>query len=254
MKVSTDVMQVLDRCRVEGNKLYLPSEQLHRILYMAVDKVLKAAGGKWERKEKAHVFPKNVEDVIDNIMLTGEISTKKENDFFPTPPEIVQQMIELAEIHTGMDILEPSAGDGAIIRGLQDAGITESCSVILVEKNSDLCDHLWENYGPRHTVVNLDFLEMIKLPEDIQPLVVLMNPPFSKQQDIDHVRHAFEMLAPKGRLVSVMSTGFTFRENKKSVAFREFVKKYGEIIPLPEGSFKKSGTMINTVIVVLDKY
>ena len=253
MKVTNDVMGVLEACEVTENRLQLPPTQLDRALYLKVDKVLKAAGGKWDRKEKAHIFPENAEDTIENIMLTGEITTRQDIDFFPTPPEIVQQMIELAELHSGMDILEPSAGDGAIIRGLQNAGVADSCSAILVEKNSDLCDRLWKDYGHRHTVVNLDFLEMIALPEDIQPTVVIMNPPFSKQQDIKHVMHAYSMLREGGRLVSVMSSSFTFRENNLSRDFREFVATHGEVIELPPGSFKTSGTMVNTVLVILRK-
>ncbi len=33
---------------------------------------------------------------------------------------------------------------------------------------------------------------------------VLMNPPFEHGQDMDHVRHAYELLASGGRIVSIV--------------------------------------------------
>jgi 16S rRNA G1207 methylase RsmC len=83
---------------------------------------------------------------------------------------------------------------------------------------------------------------------------VLMNPPFSKGQDVKHVTHALGFLKPGGRLVAIMGAGVTFRQDKRTTDFRELVQSMGGTIePLPEGSFKSSGTMVNTVIVVIDK-
>ena len=59
MKVSRDVLNVLDAAQVSGNKVVLVGA-LDRKLYTSVDKVLQAAGGKWDRKAKAHVFGADV--------------------------------------------------------------------------------------------------------------------------------------------------------------------------------------------------
>ncbi len=78
-----------------------------------------------------------------------------------------------------------------------------------------------------------------------------MNPPFSKQQDIDHVVHAVKFLRTGGTLVSVMSKGVTYRENKKTKNFWGFLKDtcdYG-VVDLPEDSFKVSGTKVSTVVI-----
>jgi hypothetical protein len=62
------------------------------------------------------------------------------------------------------------------------------------------------------------------------------------------------MLAPGGRLVSVMSPGFTFRQDGIAKGFRSFVEEVGgEVEELPPESFKESGTNIATVLVTLDK-
>ena len=75
------------------------------------------------------------------------------------------------------------------------------------------------------------------------------------QQDIDHVTTAFNLLADGGVLVAIMSSGVMFRENKKTVAFRESIlNNYADVIENnPDGSFKESGTMVNTVMVRLVK-
>jgi hypothetical protein len=101
------------------------------------------------------------------------------------------------------------------------------------------------------TVEQGDFLEMI--PGNFDHVV--MNPPFEKLADIDHIRHAWDFLKPGGTLVSVASASVAFNSTKKAQAFREFVDDCGEIIPLPEGAFKQSDrpTNVNTVLVVLEK-
>lgn len=47
-------------------------------------------------------------------------------------------------------------------------------------------------------------------------------------------------------------TDDNFRANRLTVEFRELVDgRGGEIVPLPDGAFKASGTMVNTVLVRL---
>lgn len=81
---------------------------------------------------------------------------------------------------------------------------------------------------------------------------VVMNPPFGRQADIKHVSHALKFLKPGGLLVSVMASSVTFRSNKLTTDFRQLIEERGgHIEELPEGAFKSSGTMVNTVIVVI---
>ena len=80
-----------------------------------------------------------------------------------------------------------------------------------------------------------------------------MNPSFSKQQDINHVENALQFL-DSGILLSVMSPSIKFRSNKKTKQFIDLISKYDyEIIDLPVGSFKESGTMVNTIILKIIK-
>jgi 16S rRNA G1207 methylase RsmC len=36
---------------------------------------------------------------------------------------------------------------------------------------------------------------------------IVMNPPFDHDTDIDHIRHAYRMLKPGGRLVAICANG-----------------------------------------------
>src|SRR3972149_847602 len=54
-EIPEEVLVVLRRAVIEGTRLRIV-EQLDRKLYVAVNKGLEAAGGKWDRKAKAHTF------------------------------------------------------------------------------------------------------------------------------------------------------------------------------------------------------
>ena len=84
---------------------------------------------------------------------------------------------------------------------------------------------------------------------------ILMNPPFERLQDVDHVQHAYnEALEEGGRLVAIMSPGGFFHQSNKAKEFREWFDSVGgEVEDLPPNSFKESGTGVNSVVVVIDK-
>ena len=245
-KIDESTLAILSRVTVEGNHVFLTCGQLDRKQYEAVNKVLDSIGGKWNRKTKGHVFTEDPTDRLESVLLTGEITPPKKNGYFPTPKPIVSQLIALAEVKPGMIVLEPSAGQGAISDELHDMG----CLVFMVENLPDNWAVL-EKKGKGILLAPMDFMQY---EPTMQFDRVVMNPPFERQQDIDHVTRAWGFLKPGGRLVSVMGSGITFRENHKTVEFRDLVLAHdGRIIRLPENSFRESGTAVNAVIVVMDK-
>lgn len=242
MKISQEVMQVLDHAEVEGNKLVLTG-QLDRKLYQDVNKVLEAIGGKWSKGAKAHVFDMPVADVLEPIMETGEYSrTKQDFGQFDSPEDVVGRVIQLAGIDAGMDVLEPSAGIGNVAAAAERCGAHVTAweidpkraeKVRAIAKSTNVADFLLATPGPYFDRV-------------------VMNPPFAKQADIDHVLHAHKFLKSGGRLVSVMSASVLFRDNAKTKAFRDFVEdRGGSFERLPDASFAQSGTAVHTCIVTI---
>jgi len=236
MKISNEVANVLANSRVDGDKLYLPDVQLERKLYMAVDKVLKALGGKWNRSAKAHLFNSDVEAIIEEVVLTGEYTDqKKEYQFFETPTELARKLVEMAGIRPGESVLEPEAGKARI------ASLIDGCHCI--ELNPENRKYLSEN---GFNVVGDDFLGFSGEYD-----VIVANPPFTRQQDIDHINHMLTIA--KRRVVSVASSSVLFRDNQKTVSFREKIESLGgTITPLPDNSFSKSGTNVSTCVVCVD--
>jgi protein-L-isoaspartate O-methyltransferase len=166
--------------------------------------------------------------------------------YFPTPAPVVARMLDHAKILPGMLILEPSAGSGNIL----DAIATEHPGARLVafERHHSLAAIL---KAKGYTVDCCDFTEREPEPDFDR---VLMNPPFEKGQDADHVRIAFAHLKAGGRIVAIMSPGPFFRSDDRARSFRRWFEEIGgEKYDLPAGSFKVSGTDVATVLVVIDK-
>lgn len=251
MKISNEVLDILSRSRIEENMLFLPDEQLDRKMYQAVNKCIVNIGGKWNRKAKAHIFDHDPSDDLDSMLLTGEmIDMKKIYQFFPTPKKIAEKMCDLAELTNRCTVLEPSCGRGDLADVIYSSGVG---SILAIELNPDMQRYLSDK--PYKTETGIDFLEFAKQPDNHSRFDrIIMNPPFSKHQDVDHILTAYELLESNGILVSVISPSPFFREDKKSVMFRSWMQEINaEVIDVPEGAFKESGTMIRTKIIKVCK-
>ena len=236
------ILAILSNVEIEENKIFLSCKQLDRKQYLAVNEVLENMGGKWNRKSKSHIFTEDPTEKLECVLLTGKITLPKKYGYFPTPATISIKLIELAKIERGMSVLEPSAGQG----GIADL-IPKDCRIDCIELLSDNVAIL-EKKGYQAQQANFLAIE----PSPIYHRVV-MNPPFERQQDIDHVSHALKFLKPKGILVAIMSASILFRENKKTVEFRDLIHQHnGYTERLPEGCFKESGTGVNAVLVSMD--
>jgi phospholipid N-methyltransferase len=164
---------------------------------------------------------------------------------FPTPPELAQRVIAAADIRPGHRVFEPSAGTGALL----DA-IPQEVDIQAMEINHELASALQQKYP--FPVFCEDFLEHTGI-DGLGYDRIVMNPPFADGQDIAHVTHALEMLRPGGRLVAIMSSGFTFRQDRAAQAFRELVEERGGAVEeLPADAFKMAGTGVRTVLVTID--
>lgn len=240
MRVENDVLLVLTHAETEGNALRLVG-QLDRKLYGRTNKVLEAAGGKWNRKAKAHLYEGDAAEAMEQIILTGEVTVPQKFGYFPTPLALGLHVAELAEIESGHAVLEPSIGQGHLAEAIKQtqpgAGIT---GYELLPGNVAKC-------AGRFDATEADFLA---LPPRAEFDRVVMNPPFEKQADIRHVQHALKFLKPGGKLVSIMSAGVMFRDNKLTTDFRDLVvERGGEFEENDDGAFKESGTMVRTVTV-----
>lgn len=256
VSISPDVKAVLERATVEANRIVrLPEGQLDRALYTAVDKVLKALGGKWNSRVRGHVFADGIGGELADALGAGfAVDQKRTAEQFFTPPHVAAKVFERALISEDMHVLEPSAGNGRLIWPILDLGAL----VTAVEQDEDLCAGLVREATERYRhgdlfVFRNDFISWA--PAGSHPIDrVVMNPPFSRGQDMAHVKRAFGFLRPGGILVAVMSPHWTFGTDRQSDEFRRFVfSRTHHWDPLPDGSFKSSGTDVRTGILSLRK-
>jgi predicted RNA methylase len=226
-------------------------------MYVEINEVIETLGGHWSRKDKCHIWNCNPGDKINSIVspqtktVTTTLETAKEKkktfQFFATPPELADYVVKFSFLKENDIVLEPSAGDGALIKAMQR--VYSDKHVYAYEIQPELQEQL-----KRISHVDLlggDFLE-------VEPHVnfdkIIMNPPFSRNQDIKHIEHAYKFLKPGGRLVSICSGHWKHAGDKKSVAFRAWLETLDHNIEdIPSGTFKASGTMVSSKLLVIDK-
>jgi predicted RNA methylase len=243
MKIKSEILAVISAAELAGSNLILTG-QLDRKTYTEVAKVIEAAGGKWNKKAKAHVFDGDAAQSIEPLLLTGEYHrTKQDFGQFDTPEDLAHHVVKLADIAPGMSVLEPNAGIGNLVEAIERAGGCVSAHEIDAKRLHACKDRCILAGGIRLN----DFLSA--KPEPIFDRAA-MNPPFAGQADIKHVIHAAKFVKPGGRVVSIMSASVQFRQNKAAQDFRAFLDERGaEISVLPDDSFRAAGTAVSTVMV-----
>lgn len=196
-----------------------------------------------ELRAQAESLKGDAQDAKD----TRKLTTSHPLDLFVTPRELAARMVEIAGIRPGMAVLEPSAGTGRIVDAIQARGCAPAC----VELNYELVEHLRRRGYLVHAA---DFMEWTPAPEFAKYHAVIMNPPFSNGQDADHVQRAYTFTLEGGVIVAIMGEGVFFRSDRKSRDFREWLENVGGTSEaLPQNTFTRSGTQVNTRLVIIRK-
>jgi len=238
---------VLKSCTVENTVVKLPDVQLGRNEYTEVKNKLELIGGKWKGgKVQGFVFQTDPKDLLRQIANGEKRNLKKEFQFFGTPDDLADELVMYADLKSSDDILEPSAGQGAIIKAINKAckSIPDCYELMdvnaIILKRSDL----------KFKFLGEDFLQH----QDKMYDKIIANPPFTKNQDIDHLLFMYDVLREGGRLVCITSESWVNGNQKKQVDFKIFLQKVdAKVLDIEKGSFKQSGTMVGGKIVIIDK-
>jgi hypothetical protein len=237
--------QIIKQGVLKDNVYYLPNVKLDRKEYLDIAEHLKFLGGKWKgRGLNGFIFDRQISSIDE--LLGNNIKVKKDIQLFETPESIADKLVEYAEIDNYQTILEPSAGRGRIIKSIQKVC---SCQIDYCEINDVNRKYLDE-------IKNINFLEedFLKLKTNKKYTRILANPPFAKNQDIDHIMKMYELLSEKGILVSISSNHWQMAKEKKCQEFRKFIEyTNAEVIELQNGDFKESGTLVKGNIIIIRK-
>lgn len=165
-------------------------------------------------------------------------------NLFQTPEAIADMMVRrLGSLQAESRILEPSAGLGRLYTAIRHRSMAP---VTLVEFAPQCAAELYRSTcGDEFArLVQDDFLQCSA--ERLGGLFdfVVMNPPFKQGRDIKHIHHAFSLLKPGGRLVSLCYDGI-----KQRAVFSDGWNWER----LPEDSFKSEGTRASVAMIWKEK-
>ena len=137
--------------------------------------------------------------------------------------------MQAAAIRPGDTVLEPSAGTGMLAVMAECALGNSAIGHLHLNEYARTRARLLTRLFPQAVVTAFDAEAIANRLHDVRPTVVLMNPPFSatpgvdrirRDADLRHVRSAFSMLPPGGRLVTITSANCVPGDTAWTDAFR----------------------------------
>lgn len=245
---------------IEGTRVVL-GRALPREVYEEIAEAFTRIGGRWVRAGRRrdggvppghHAFPPESVDLVRALAETGRMPARNPTSFFPSPPPVVDLVMEAANLPgagaCGYRFLEPHAGQGAIADRIR--ALYPECTLDVVEI-LELNRRVLVRKGYRP--IAADFLQF-----DPGPVYdrILANPPFrlpgAPRAYQTHIRHAWDLLAEGGVLVSVAPAGVLLAQ-RQDRDFHRWLADRGTMEELPDGSFEASGTGVATALIALEK-
>ena len=133
---------------------------------------------------------------------------------FSTPLPLAYAALQAAAIRPGDTVLEPSAGTGMLAVMAECAMGNRAADNLHLNEYAQARARLLTRLFPQAVTTAFNAEAIADRLHDVTPTAVIMNPPFSATPDVDRIRHdadlrhirsAFTMLPPGGRLVSITS-------------------------------------------------
>ena len=183
---------------------------------------------------------------------------------FSTPLPLAYAALQAAAIRPGDVVLEPSAGTGMLAVMARCALGKDSTAALHLNEIAATRAGLLAGLFPGSSVTRHN-AETIRdrLPE-LRPTVVLMNPPFSASPGVDairhdadlrHIRSAFSMLPPGGRLVTISSAHCVPGDAAWTDAFSslDLPAHVAFTAPVDGRAYARRGTTFDTRLTVIDR-
>jgi hypothetical protein len=202
---------------------------------------------------------------LQSIMRNIPTQTKRTEEMesyqqFSTPPTIAYTAARLANITSADVVLEPSAGIG----GLALWGKAWGAKVYGNELSKRRLAFLNELGLDGTFNENAEQINNV-LPDDIQPTVVIMNPPFSSTAGRmktnktanakRHIEQALDRLQEGGRLVAILGRGMADDAPAFSAWWNDLRREYTirSNVRIDGSNYQKYGTTFDDQLVVIDK-
>ena len=216
--LSETAIQEIQLLTCKGKEAYLPTD-VHLTCYPVSRKAVSQATGILSRGKFTFDYPAQA---VIKMVVDGITDFKKAFQFFATPPDMAQYMVDQIVWQYGRNavVLEPSAGQGALIDAFMDRFGELTKRIDMMELSVMNYAILQDKYQDiPATIVHGDFMERDTYATQYD--VIIMNPPFTKGQDVEHITRAYELLAPGGQLFSYASASVLTNSQKKYKAFNQ---------------------------------
>ena len=183
---------------------------------------------------------------------------------FSTPLPLAYAVLQAARVRPGEVVLEPSAGTGMLAVLAECALGSRAAGALHLNELAAVRAGLLDGLFPDASVTRHNAEAIGDCLPHVRPSVVLMNPPFSTTPGVDrrrrgadllHVRAAFALLPPGGRLVAITGHGCL-------PGAREWAGAFGRLDPPPRTVFSvavdgrayaRRGTGFATRLTVIDR-
>jgi tRNA1(Val) A37 N6-methylase TrmN6 len=267
-----------DFCKLLGNDISLFEKYQSAILpyVMMLEKRLKQNNPHAEISEEdiakiyAKLFRKVEQTILDTnyvpMLKTGRSKEEKLQEFY-TNLTLAKSIIDKSSITTNNNkiaVLEPSAGDGALIRPILE--LKKDATIDMVELNRLNRDRLKELSKGQPALFLQDQPNFLKYQKSTRYDYIFMNPPFHLRKnenagllketyDFDFVKRAFAFLKVGGELIAITSQHY--KSEVEMVDWYDNTENKNVIIGKPEkhkfeSSTKKKAT-INIVVIKIIK-
>ncbi len=211
-------------------------------------------GGKAYDAENARIARMTpFEKAINAYHTKGKNRDNRRNklgkDWYATPEPLGLKMVQWAGVHKGDDVLEPSAGDGAIGRWVGD-----DANLVMIEPSNELASRA-QLANTTATVHNGSFEAhntMIKYD------AIVMNPPFGHAGSLalEHVKKACKHLRDGGRVVALVPNSPNLLKGLENWQETADGKEFyvAAKVSLPASTFENANTSVNTFVMILERH
>lgn len=168
--------------------------------------------------------------------------TEAPSFYVPTPSWLAQKMVREAMPTPGERILEPGGGTAAIADAIREAGFEPQVAEI-----NERFRRLLQL--KKYELVGTDFLALRGFWD-----VIIGNPPFGAQAEQRHLKHAYGLLRPGGRVVFVFPNGSL--DAQRFPEFAAWLRSVNaRVEPLPDGVFRNTkpaapGVEVSLVVIL----
>ena len=183
---------------------------------------------------------------------------------FSTPLPLAYAALQAAAIRPGDVVLEPSAGTGMLAVMAECALGRQAAGNLHLNEIADVRRALLCRLFPETLVTGMNAENVADRLLGARPTVVIMNPPFSAtpgvhrirhDADLRHLRSAFSMLPPGGRLAAVTSANCVPGDSDWTTAFGQLDPPARVVFTMAVDGrvYARRGTGFDTRLTVLDR-